>query len=164
MKINNAVEIFFSDYQHFQQFRHAWSEALRSSRSKTVLVDAYDEQHNIIKIRHYGWLNACHHLIYSALCGKNIFDAFSPVTNSKKPANGTPCRPWHALIETRRNLGAVVRLIKTGCSTDYCHIRSGVKEVNRIDKQFLEDFLRPFSATVSTDMLERLVKHLPSIE
>lgn len=161
MNISNAKQLFFTNKQHFLNFRAAWSQAVRSPKAKTTLVDAEDYAGNPIRIRHFGWLNAVHHLVYVALCGKDLRKSFTPVTNPCKLENQSQMHPLSGLINARSTLDKLATLIDKGAYPYACYIRYKTSEVNTINEEFLAAFLAPFAGTVTTEMLSKLAKVLP---
>lgn len=157
LNIENAKKLFFTDKQHYLNFRKAWAEAVNSPKAKNT-----KEQ--------YGWITSAHMFLFSILAEKNVLKAFTPVTNKNKILNGM--NPFGGLVEAHRILKYYLKAAME--YQQYVNNALENKPVSTWQKQKgmsdsetwvymannrlkdINQFLAPFDGTVTVEMLIKL--------
>lgn len=80
MKIQNAIETFFTDKEHYNTFVSNWKSFIANGNHKK-----YKITHDYYNYFFVGDLNCVHHLIYAALRGKDVSKNFTK--NTKVPTH-----------------------------------------------------------------------------
>lgn len=154
LNIENAKQIFFTDKQHYLNFRKAWAEAVNSPKNKSTKTQN-------------PWITSTHVLLFCLLTEKSALKAFTPVTNKNKLLNGT--NPFYGLASAyaslKRNL-ANAKDYQTYMSNAANNIpldkwskRKGITDNEvwldraKTRKEYLDQFLAPFNGTVTIGML-----------
>lgn len=152
--IENAKQIFFTDKQHYLNFRKAWSQATKISQ--TEVKEAF-------------WVpshtTATHHLVYNLLRGKAPETGFTPITNRNKLSNGM--RPNRALEEAFSIITSFGWQIEYAQSAYNKAPETNIfgfkkRDIKNKDEEYklrianVNNFLSPFKGTVSIDTLLKL--------
>jgi len=153
MKIENAKTLFFTDKQHYLNFRKAWTNAVNSPRAKSHL-EPWDEWHKTKpitrgtgKIRIQGWITGAHVILYNLLREKQSHDGFTPITNKHRLLNGAYLTHglYFATYELNDYCGMAKAILSNNSPFYYPHANDSV-----------EKFLEPFEGTVTPEMLSMI--------
>lgn len=133
-QIADASKRYFTDKQHYLNFRTAWSEAVNSDSAKPSKDETYGT-------RIPGWLTSAHMLLYALLRGRDIRTAFTPLTAERKLQGSHPDRGMRDAYHSLKRL-----------SNKY------------MPDTYVEKFLAPFNETVDKETLLSVIEELSDLE
>lgn len=131
-KLPNARTQFFTDKEHYLKFRDAWASAVNHPDAKSTL-----KTYSWGVVRDKGSVQGAENLVYALLRGKDIFKAFTPITNYNKLTKSMD-RPYKGLYDARSVLNGTI----WGVSLN----------------------LEAFNGTVTEEMINELKETLPRFE
>lgn len=157
MNIENAKTTFFTDKEHYLNFRKAWASAVNSPRAKSHLEPCHEWLNSRLsegtgRQRVQGWITREHAILYNLLRELSIDNGFTQVTNKKRLDNSGLRN--HGLYFGTYRLQFICQnaeqLINRPFDSDWA-------------KSSVNGFLEPFGETVTKEMLKKLVNYIPQI-
>lgn len=150
MNIENAKTLFFTDKEHYLNFRKAWATAVNSPKAKSHLepcnewIEPTGLSRRTGKQRVRGWIDRRHVILYNLLREKDMEHGFTLVSNRNKLDNGMEVN--HSLYYGTYELIAICEHAK--CVGDAVVSPWRIKELAKL--------LEPFNGTITPEMLGKL--------
>lgn len=133
-KIADARTKFFASKEDYLSFRQAWKDYINEGKHKKY---SHGENYLNEPLPPESDLNAIHHIIYLALCGRDIGKGFTPITSTRK-LQSCNNQPYYQL---RNHLWIIERLVQG---------------------DYLKSYLLPFGDTIDEETVKSALREIPT--
>lgn len=150
--MNTTIQ-FFATKEQFKAFRKAFAAAQNDKRAHKTYTIATgkrwdDSQDKAVeyqyRVKHDGWLNSAHYLMYNLIAGRDFYAGFTPKTKDRYiAAGGDPDRGLTGALQYLRGLVDAARALSNSATVKIPSWRQKDKE------KYIGEYLKNAQATIN---------------